>query len=53
MEGDGDCFPSPDSCQLLSLEPGESRSMVYGVDSKTYTVKVIKIKRVVSSKPPR
>jgi hypothetical protein len=52
MEGDGDCFPSPDSCQLLALEPGQSRSLVYGVDSKTYTVKVIKIKRVVSSKPP-
>jgi hypothetical protein len=35
------------------MEPGEERSLVYGVDGKTYTIKVIKIKRVVSSKPPK
>jgi hypothetical protein len=53
MDGSGDCFPSPESCQLLAMKAGESSSLVWGIDSKTYNIKVIRIEKVVSRKPPK
>ena len=50
--GPGTCAPSPTDCSLLMLRPGEVEDMVYSVDGKTYRVKVNKINRVVTKKPP-
>jgi hypothetical protein len=50
--GEGVCFPSPDSCQLIGLNPGKGADFVYAPDGKTYHLQVDAIRRVVSSKPP-
>ena len=50
--GEGICYPTPDSCQLLGLSAGKGADLIYAVDNKTYHVQVVRIKRVVSSKPP-
>jgi hypothetical protein len=52
-DGSGDCIPAPDSCQLLTLEQGESEDLVYGVDGKTYRIKVLKVKLKVTGKLPK
>ena len=52
LRGPGFCFPSEDSCQLLALSPEDVEDIVYGPDGKTYRVKLLRIKKVVSSKPP-
>jgi hypothetical protein len=51
--GAGACSPSPEDCQLLSLAPGETEDLVYGLDNKTYRIKVQGIKLKVSNKPPK
>jgi len=53
LTGSGECFPSAEACQLLGLRSGESEDMVWGIDSKTYRVKVREIDLKVSSKPPK
>ncbi len=50
--GPGSCAPSPTDCSLLVLTPGQAEDMVYSTDGKTYRVKVNKINRVVTKKPP-
>jgi hypothetical protein len=50
--GEGVCFPGPDSCQLIGLNPGKGADFVYTPDGKTYHLQVDQIRRVVSSKPP-
>jgi hypothetical protein len=50
--GEGICFPDPDACQLLGLNPGKGADLVYAPDGKTYHLQVTRIKRVVSTKPP-
>jgi hypothetical protein len=50
--GNGTCFPTADSCQLLGLNQGSGADLIYGVDGKTYHLQVTKIKRVTSSRPP-
>jgi len=52
MTGPGTCAPSPTDCSLLVLTPGQAEDMVYSLDGKTYRVKVNKISRVVTKKPP-
>jgi hypothetical protein len=51
--GSGACFPAADQCQLLALSQGQTQDLVYDVDGKTYRIKVDRIRRVVTSKPPR
>jgi hypothetical protein len=51
--GEGLCYPSPDACQLLALNAGKGADLIYGIDHKTYHLQVTRIKKVVSSKPPR
>ena len=48
LTGPGTCVPSPTDCSLLALSAGQAEDMVYGVDGKTYRVKINKISRVVS-----
>jgi hypothetical protein len=50
--GAGTCFPSAESCQLLGLNTGASADAIYTPDGKTYHLQVLRIKRVLSSKPP-
>lgn len=50
--GEGTCFPSVDSCQLLGLNAGKGADLIYGPDGKTYHVQVLRLRRVTSSKPP-
>ena len=52
LDGEGSCFPAVDACQLLSLKAGQSEELVWGVDGKTYRLKVKKIKFKATSKPP-
>jgi hypothetical protein len=52
ITGPGSCSPSPTDCSLLVLRPGQAEDMVYATDGKTYRVKVNKINRVVTKKPP-
>jgi hypothetical protein len=49
----GACSPSPSACQLLTLSDDQTAEMFYAVTGKTYTVRVARIQRVVSSKPPK
>jgi len=53
VEGAGSCFPSPEACQLLALKTGENADLVYGIDSKTYRIKVTSVKLRVSRKLPK
>jgi hypothetical protein len=53
VTGDGTCAPSPTDCSLLALQRGQAENMLYDIDGKTYRLKVLKIKRVVTRKPPR
>ena len=50
--GEGTCFPSVDSCQLLGLNPGKGADLIFGPDGKTYHVQVMQVRRVTGSKPP-
>lgn len=45
LTGPGACVPAPDDCALLSLSPGQSEDLHYGLDGKTYRVVVAEIKR--------
>ena len=45
LTGPGVCVPAPDDCALLSLGPGQSEDLHYGLDGKTYRVVVAEIKR--------
>jgi hypothetical protein len=51
--GGGDCFPSPERCQMLVLKPGASSDLTYAVDGKTYRIKVVRVEQVVRNKPPQ
>jgi hypothetical protein len=53
VSGPGSCFPAADQCQLMALRIGQTEDLVYDVDGKIYRIKVDRIKRVVSSKPPK
>ena len=43
VTGDGTCSPSPTDCALLYLRAGQAEELVYGLDGKTYRLKVNKI----------
>jgi hypothetical protein len=52
LTGPGACVPAPDDCGLLVLTPGQSEDLVYDADGKAYRIQLVRLKRVVSSKPP-
>jgi hypothetical protein len=52
MSGTGRCLPSPADCSMLALKPNESEDLLYS-DGKSYRIKVVRNRRIVSSKPPQ
>ncbi len=52
VSGEGTCYPSPESCELLGVPPGGGADMVYAVDNKTYRIEITRIKFIKSTKPP-
>jgi hypothetical protein len=55
ISGEGDCAPSPESCDFLSLEKGESASLAYqqeGAELATYRLAVDDIRMVKVKNPP-
>ncbi len=45
LEGEGSCFPSPESCQLLKLGEGQSETLTYGEgpEAVAYKARVARI----------
>lgn len=41
--GDGVCIEGSEHCQLIVLEPGIPETVVYGADSRTYRIELLKI----------
>jgi hypothetical protein len=55
VSGEGDCAPSPDSCDFLSLKKGESASLAYqqeGAEPASYRLAVDDIRMVKVKNPP-
>lgn len=52
VSGEGECYPDPESCELLGIPSGGGADLVYSVDNKTYRIEVARIKFVKSTKPP-
>jgi hypothetical protein len=51
--GEGVCaLGVPPACQVLVLRPGEARWFVYGLDGKTYVLRLLRLDRVVSDTLP-
>ena len=53
VSGDGLCSPTPESCQLLALEKGQSADLTYGYANAVYTVRAADIRLRVTRKPPK
>jgi hypothetical protein len=53
VSGQGQCLPSPTDCSLLALRRDQTEDLLYGLDGKIYRVKVLRNRRIVSSKPPQ
>ena len=53
VAGGGDCFPSPDACQMLALKPGATADLTYAVDNQIYRIKVLRVELVTTKKPPK
>ncbi len=51
--GDGQCVVGSKTCQLLALETGLPETFVYGPQSHTYRIEILKITKQVSAKPDR
>jgi hypothetical protein len=51
ITGTGACMLGTVKCQLLILEPGQYQDLLW-TDGKTYRVTLLKIEKVISSKPP-
>jgi hypothetical protein len=55
VSGEGDCAPSPESCDFLSLEKGQSASLAYqqeGAELASYRLAVDDIRVVKVKNPP-
>ncbi|HWA54933.1 MAG TPA: hypothetical protein VG816_12245 [Solirubrobacterales bacterium] len=48
--GDGVCVEGSERCQLLALEPGIPETVVYGADSRTYRIELLKLHLVTTDK---
>ncbi|HVY78492.1 MAG TPA: hypothetical protein VG898_08310 [Solirubrobacterales bacterium] len=48
--GDGICVVGSEACQLLALEPGLPETVVYGADSRTYRIELIKLRLLKTDK---
>jgi hypothetical protein len=48
--GDGVCIEGSERCQLVVLEPGIPETVVYGADSRTYRIELLKISLLKTDK---
>lgn len=48
--GDGICIVGSEACQLIALEPGLPETVVYGADSRTYRIELIKLRLLKTDK---
>jgi hypothetical protein len=48
--GDGICIVGSEACQLIALEPGLPETVVYGADSRTYRIELLKLRLLKSDK---
>lgn len=48
--GDATCIEGNESCQLLALEPGIPETVVYGADSRTYRIELLKLRLLKTDK---
>jgi hypothetical protein len=48
--GDGTCVEGSENCQLLALEPGIPETVVYGADSRTYRIELLKLRLLKTDK---
>lgn len=47
LSGDGVCLMGVGRCDMISLAPGKSASLVFGPNGVTYAIKLVRINRVV------
>jgi hypothetical protein len=48
--GDGVCAVGSEACQLIALEPGIPETVVYGADSRTYRIELLKLSLITTDK---
>jgi hypothetical protein len=48
--GDGVCIEGSEHCQLIVLEPGIPETVVYGANSRTYRIELLKIRLLKTDK---
>ncbi|MDX6602180.1 MAG: hypothetical protein QOF13_1382 [Solirubrobacterales bacterium] len=46
--GDGICIVGSEACQLIALEPGLPETVVYGANSRTYRIELLKLRLLKS-----
>jgi hypothetical protein len=48
--GDAKCIEGTERCQLIALEPGIPETVVYGADSRTYRIELLKLRLLRTDK---
>lgn len=48
--GDGACVVGSEACQLIALEPGIPETVVYGADSRSYRIEILKLRLIATDK---
>jgi hypothetical protein len=48
--GDGVCIVGSEACQLIALEPELPETVVYGADSRTYRIELVKLRLLKTDK---
>jgi hypothetical protein len=48
--GDAVCIVGSEACQLIALEPGIPETVVYGADSRTYRIELLKLRLIATDK---
>jgi hypothetical protein len=49
--GDAKCIEGTERCQLIALEPGIPETVVYGANSRTYRIELMKLRLLKTDKP--
>jgi hypothetical protein len=48
--GDATCIEGSERCQLIALEPGIPETVVYGANSRTYRIELLKLRLLRTDK---
>lgn len=48
--GDAKCIEGTERCQLIALEPGIAETVVYGANSRTYRIELVKLRLLKTDK---